>query len=73
MKGEGTETERESTRSHYLENSLWKRLWTCRKRDDAMSGYSLCVEEDRILFACYIRLRRVSYSAVSIGLNNILD
>ena len=25
------ETERGSTRSHTLENSLWKRLWTCRK------------------------------------------
>jgi transposase len=23
------ETERESTRSHSAENSLWKKLWTC--------------------------------------------
>jgi hypothetical protein len=25
------ETERGITRSHYVEKSLWKRLWTCRK------------------------------------------
>ena len=27
------EIERRSTRSPYMENSLWKRLWTSRKRD----------------------------------------
>ena len=27
------EFERSSTRSHCVENWLWKRLWTCRKRD----------------------------------------
>jgi len=27
------EFERLSTRSHGLENSFWKRLWTCRKTD----------------------------------------
>ena len=26
--------ERRSTTSHSVENSLWKRLWTCRKKDD---------------------------------------
>jgi hypothetical protein len=25
--------ERDSSGSHYVENSLWKRLWTCRKTD----------------------------------------
>jgi len=25
-----------STRSHFLENSLWKRLWTCRKTNYVM-------------------------------------
>ena len=25
--------QRGSTRSHSLENSFWKRLWTCRKTD----------------------------------------
>jgi len=30
------ETERESTRSH-MENSLGKRLWTCRKADCGMN------------------------------------
>jgi hypothetical protein len=25
------EIERESTSSHFVENSLWMRLWTCRK------------------------------------------
>jgi hypothetical protein len=27
------EIERESTRPHSVENSLWKRLWTCHKTD----------------------------------------
>jgi hypothetical protein len=27
------ETERGSTSSHSVENSLWRRLWTCRKTD----------------------------------------
>jgi hypothetical protein len=27
------EIERGSTRSHFLKNSLWKRLWICRKTD----------------------------------------
>ena len=27
------ELERESTRLHSIRNSLWKRLWTCRKAD----------------------------------------
>jgi len=31
------ETERGSTRSHYVENSLWKRLWTCREIKYEMS------------------------------------
>jgi hypothetical protein len=31
------EIERGSTRSHYLENLLWKRLWTCRKTDHDMN------------------------------------
>jgi len=30
------ETERGSTRLHSVENSLWKRLWTCCKMDHAM-------------------------------------
>jgi hypothetical protein len=29
--------ERRSTMPHYVENSLWKRLWTCRKRDWVMN------------------------------------
>jgi hypothetical protein len=27
------EFERGSTRSHFVENSLWQRLWTCRKTE----------------------------------------
>ena len=34
---EGEETERGSTRSPSMENSLWKRLWICRKRDSKMN------------------------------------
>jgi len=33
------ETKRRSTRSHFVENSLWKRLWTCRKTHYAMKAY----------------------------------
>ena len=29
--------ERESYRSHSVEKSLWKRLWTCRNRDYEMN------------------------------------
>ena len=42
-KQEGTGIWRESTRSSWLENSLWKQLWTCREtdrlgKDDDYSG-----------------------------------
>jgi len=30
------EIDRGSTRSHYVESSLWKRLWFCRKTDCGM-------------------------------------
>jgi hypothetical protein len=33
-----SEFERGSTRSHTMKNSLWKRLWTCRKTDYVMGG-----------------------------------
>jgi len=41
------ETKRGSTRSHSVQNSLWKRLWTCRKADCGvnewrMTGYWVC-------------------------------
>jgi hypothetical protein len=29
----GDTSEGGSTRSHYVESSLWKRLWTCRETD----------------------------------------
>jgi len=32
------EIERKSTRSHNMENSLGKKLWTCRKADCGMNG-----------------------------------
>jgi hypothetical protein len=35
------EIERGSTRSHPVENSLWKRLRTCRKTDYRMNEYVL--------------------------------
>ena len=31
------EPDRNSTRSHCVENSLWKTLWTCRRTDYAMN------------------------------------
>jgi hypothetical protein len=33
------EIERGSTRSHYVESSLWKRLCTCRETDCGMSEW----------------------------------
>jgi hypothetical protein len=35
------EMERGSTRSHSVENSLWKSLWACRKTDYVMNGRGL--------------------------------
>jgi hypothetical protein len=40
------EFERENTRSHSLENSLWKGLWTCRKTDYAMNEMLLFKEAE---------------------------
>jgi hypothetical protein len=34
---EGNHTEGGSSRSHYVESSLCKRLWTCRKTDYQMN------------------------------------
>jgi len=31
------ETERGSTGSHFVVNSLWKKLWTCRERENRMN------------------------------------
>ena len=36
---EGREIEKGSTRSHLMENSLWKRLWTGRKADAECKSY----------------------------------
>jgi hypothetical protein len=36
------EIERGSTRSHSMENSLWKRLQTCRKTDYGMNENYSC-------------------------------
>ena len=36
-KREDTGIEREGTRSHSVEKLLWKRLWTCRKKDYRMN------------------------------------
>jgi hypothetical protein len=33
------EIERGSTRLHFVENLLWKRLWTCHKADYEMNEY----------------------------------
>jgi len=32
-KGQDTGTWNRSTRTHSMDNSLWKRLWACRKTD----------------------------------------
>jgi hypothetical protein len=32
-KREVTQSEGGNSRSHYVESSLWKRLWTCRETD----------------------------------------
>ena len=35
------EIERENTRCHTVENSLWKGLWTCRKAENRMKDADL--------------------------------
>jgi len=30
----------DDSRSHSLENSLWRRLWTCSKTDNVMNGHN---------------------------------
>jgi hypothetical protein len=40
------EIERGSTRSHPVENSLWKRLRTCRKTDYRMKRLRTCRKTD---------------------------
>jgi hypothetical protein len=42
------EIERRSTRPQSVENSLWKRLWTCRKTDYVIMRQRLC--EGRIIY-----------------------
>ena len=39
-KREILKVQRANTRSHCLENSLWKRLWTCRKTHYIMNAIS---------------------------------
>ena len=46
------EIETENTRSHSVENSLWKRLWICRKTDYGMIKLSKPYEM-RIYFVWY--------------------
>jgi hypothetical protein len=36
-KGGETHSERESSRSHNVEGSLWKTLWICRETDYSMN------------------------------------
>ena len=45
------EIERVSTRSQSLENSLWKRLWTCRKTDCGMKWPSYFLVDSNIPFS----------------------
>ena len=44
------ETGKQSSRSHSLENSLWKRLWTCSKTDNSIiMTVTFSVQRSRIL------------------------
>ena len=36
------EIEKGSNRSHFVENSLWKRFWPCHERDSRMNGKCEC-------------------------------
>jgi hypothetical protein len=52
------EVERGSTRSHSVENLLWKRLWTCRKRlqdyDDVIDNcLDVIIEVERVFWAVW--------------------
>jgi hypothetical protein len=42
------EIERGSSRSHSLENSIWKKLWTCRKTNYRMN-VGLEIQEEKCI------------------------
>jgi hypothetical protein len=48
-KGEDT-FELGSSGSHYVESSLWKRLWTCRKTDYYMNEMNYVVSKLELCF-----------------------
>jgi len=59
------EIERESTRSHCVENSLWKGLWICCKTDCAINELVLgiqLVDCKMFLYICMAVMLYVFYS-----------
>ena len=53
------EVERGSTRSHTLEKSLWKKLWTCRKTDYGMmttTTKTMVLSRTKLLIICVGRI-----------------
>jgi len=57
------EIEGGNSRSHSVENSLWKRLWTCRKYD--LRWVSISEKLAASLFKADVTVYRVHYYAVS--------
>jgi hypothetical protein len=53
------DVERGSTRSHFVENSLWKSLWTCRQTDYVMVIDLINVRVFRCLFNGKLILYRI--------------
>jgi hypothetical protein len=51
---------RGSTRSHSVENSVWKTLWSCHKAEYGMNGYCVArgtnYEPARRMILCYLRV-----------------
>jgi len=44
------EIERGSTRSHFVKNSLWKKLWTCHKIEYRLNSCHNITFQNRKLF-----------------------
>ena len=61
------EIERESTRCHSVENSVWKVLWICCKTDCAMNGLVLDIQLVDYQMFVYICMAVVLYICHSIA------
>jgi hypothetical protein len=66
------ETERGSTRSHSVENSLWKKLWTCRKTDYTMNECEVLLEVFWEIRECRLVNSILGFLDPEVGVNKFL-